>query len=169
MPTEMTPERVFPTHMGVGPFFRLEATVAPIRVLELGVYTSLSRHPISEVEGYDGDVDGGATVFRGGATIKGRIFASPAAVVRLGVELGANHVSHELASGTEFSGAGFNFGPTVDFRGLVGEHVAIVAMLGFMSQVAGSAELPASIDGERDVDFTFPPTVFFAVGPELVY
>jgi hypothetical protein len=169
MPTEMTPERVFPTHTGVGPVLRIESGISPGRYVELGGYFSISHHPIVEVDGLSGEPTGGIGLFSVGGYLKARIALSPRALLRLGADLGANLTSLELQGGGDYSGVGLNFGPTVDFRGAVSDRFALLGKIGFWSQVTGGAELPAVVDGDREVDFTFAPSIFMTFGGEMMF
>jgi hypothetical protein len=173
-PTQMTPMQVFPTHTGVGPFIRFDATHVWTELIATGMYFSYSSHPVKTVDGFAGyDGSGTIPVASVGGTFKLRFTLSPEAVVRLGASIGINYSKPYIATtsgGENMSAVGFGLGALAELRYAVADNGALLFQLGFMSQPTGTATFPndTSRPGEV-VSFAFAPTFFFTVGPELFF
>lgn len=187
LPSQFTPNIVFPTYTGVGPYVRLEASLRPLHRLEVGTYASFSDHPIASIHCGDycaagatnGDetgasIGGSVVLFSGGVFAKLRFDPTPWATVRFGATVGADYVSFPLQRGggtTEtMPGAGLQVGANADFRARVADHLALLVQLGFLAQPVGTATFPHDSDyPDKGVAFSFPPTLYLGAGPEVFF
>jgi hypothetical protein len=150
----------------------LPGSVTPDKRFELGAYLHYSGRPITERG--TAPTDGLWThLVSVGPAAKVPFALAPGSRIRAGAMLGYNRVWQGFENGTfegTITGQGLNFSASIEYSRDLAPGSAFNVQLGFLSQIAGSADLGpigAFVEGGSEQDLAFPPLVMLTTGIDL--
>lgn len=171
-PGTMTPREVVNTDLGFGFATTNDATMVFADRFEAGLYFHYSLRPINSRG--TAPVDGLLThLVSIGAVAKFRLELSSTSRLGFGAMVGYNREWQDFKNSTfegTITGNGLNISPSVEWSLDVAPKIALNVQIGFISQVAGEADLGslgAVVANGSEQTMTFPPLAFLTVGTEL--
>lgn len=172
LPGSVTPHKISKTHVGFGFALHPDVMFALDKRFELGAYLHYSGRPITERG--TAPTDGLWThLVSVGPAAKVPFALAPGSRIRAGAMLGYNRVWQGFENGTfegTITGQGLNFSASIEYSRDLAPGSAFNVQLGFISQIAGSADLGpigAFVEGGSEQDLAFPPLLMLTTGIDL--